>query len=308
MDSTPPESVIVPPVVAETVARALGRPDLTFRPAVGGTNARTFVAEQGAERWIMRIEPGDWPQLRRAHAAQDMARAAGVRVPSVMAHDFESVHPEGWSWVIEEYVAGAPFDVRQWDAAGVQAISYGLGAQLRALHAVPMERFGLVEPNPYPAFGTFGEWIDHQASRIAHGLRIANIPVHVLPAVEERYSLLRSTYPDVPRLCHGDTSGSNLLAMADGRLTLIDWEWARGSDPAWNIGYWFFWHQDAAALDSLLRGYHPDDTEEIRRRVLAYDIFQAVDLILVYHDQGDSAGIAFARRRLAAALGDWTWT
>ena len=308
MASSSPESIVVPPMVADAVARALGRLDLQFRPALGGTNARTFVVEQGEERWIVRIEPGDGLQLRRAHTAQDMARAAGVRVPSVVAHDFTSVQPESWLWVVEEYVVGEPFDVLQWDAAGTHAISYELGAQLRALHAVPMERFGLVEPNPYPAFGTFAEWIDHQASRIAHGLRIANIPAHVLPAVEERYSLLRSAYSDVPRLCHGDTSGANLLAMADGHLTLIDWEWARGADPAWNIGYWFFWHQNAAALDSLLRGYQPDDTEDIRRRVLAYEVFQAVDLILVYADQDDPAGIAFTRRRLAAALGDRAWT
>ena len=111
MASSSPESIVVPPMVADAVARALGRPDLQFRPALGGTNARTFVVEQGEERWIVRIEPGDGLQLRRAHTAQDMARAAGVRVPSVVAHDFTSVQPESWLWVVEEYVVGEPLSL-----------------------------------------------------------------------------------------------------------------------------------------------------------------------------------------------------
>jgi aminoglycoside phosphotransferase (APT) family kinase protein len=295
----------LPGSVQVALAGALGSQELTFQPLGGGTNERTFLVEREAERWVVRLEPADSLQLRRAVAAQQMAKAAGVRVPRIVADDFRSSQSGDYVWMLEEHVAGDAFEVPLLPPQHVLALSYELGRQLRSLHAIPVDAFGLIAPEPYGTFTSFAGWIDHEAGRIGRAFAVAGIAHEAAAPVREHYALLRAMYDDRARLCHGDCSGSNLI-VADRRVTLIDWEWARGADPAWNIGYWFFWHQDQAALGSLLQGYQPADPERLWRRIMAYEIFLAVGLILVYEDQAHAEGIRFARRRLSDALGvDW---
>lgn len=294
----------LPPTTWQEIQRALATTHIDLQPLAGGTNARTFLAIQGTRQWVVRIEEEGGLQLRRAFTAQHLAAQAGVRVPRVLAHNFDTSRAEEHLWSIEEYTDGAPMmlDLREYDPGIAQRLAVDLGRQLRLLHTTPVDEFGLIPPNPYPSFQTFGSWIDFEASRIERALRIAEIEPQVLPAVTEVYQFLRNTYAGPAVLCHGDCAGANLLTIGDSIAALIDWEWARGSDPAWNISYWTYWHADLQPLDWLLAGYEPDDLQRFRQRVIAYRVFQAVDLILVYDEQGDTAGINDSRRRLAEYL------
>jgi aminoglycoside phosphotransferase (APT) family kinase protein len=270
----------------------------------GGTNARTFLAAHGTRRWVVRIEETGGFQLRRAFAAQQLAERAGVRVPSVLAYELAATEPDDYSWIVEEHVAGAPMplDPRAFAPGTARALAIDLGRQLRMLHTVAIAEYGLLRPNPYPSFATFGSWIDFETSRIERALRIAEVDPRNMPAIVDVYDFLRDAYHGPSLLCHGDCAGANILASGSSIAALIDWEWARGGDPAWNIAYWAYWHADTQPLDWLLAGYEPDAPQEFRRRLLAYRIFQAVDLILVYDEQGDIAGIGESRRRLEEYL------
>lgn len=72
---------------------------------------------------------------------------------------------------------------------------------------------------------------------------------HALAEVEEAFAGLDGSIvdeargwalehlpPDEPsRLVHGDLLGQNLLVMPDEPTGLIDWEYARRGDPAWDL-------------------------------------------------------------------------
>ena len=88
---------------------------------------------------------------------------------------------------------------------------------------------------------------------------------------------------------------------------IIDWEWAWGGDPAWDIAYWQHHNADQAGLDFLMAGYAPDDPQALRRRVAAQQVACAIELISVYSenvqifDQATRrAGIGLQQARLAA--------
>jgi aminoglycoside phosphotransferase (APT) family kinase protein len=119
--------------------------------------------------------------------------------------------------------------------------------------------------------------------------------------------MLREEYPDRPRLCHGDCATTNILVDQKRIVALIDWEWARGGDPAANIAYWAFWQDDIEALDALLAGYQADEPARFRKRVLAYRVYTAIDLIHVYAEHGGPDNIRFCRQKLETALKTRPW-
>ena len=86
----------------------------------------------------------------------------------------------------------------------------------------------------------------------------------------------------------------------------IDWEWAWGGDPAWDIAYWQHHNADPAGLDFLMAGYAPDDPQALRRRVAAQQVACAIELIGVYSENvqifdqaARRAGIGLQQARLA---------
>ena len=84
---------------------------------------------------------------------------------------------------------------------------------------------------------------------------------------------------------------------------LVDWEWANGGDPASDIAYWSFWHEDALALESLLDAYQPSDALTFRERIYAYRVVYAVHLLAVFSARGDTWNICSCSAKLEQYLG-----
>jgi aminoglycoside phosphotransferase (APT) family kinase protein len=290
---------------------ALGCSALRVVPAIGGLSGRTYRVSADGQTWIARFEPADGLQLRRAALAQAMARSAGVRAPIVVASNFTPTAASSYVWMVEEHLPGAHWPDRpSRDAA--QALSFQLGEQLRALHAVPMEGYGLLPPSPYPMAATFSEWLDQQESGVEETLRIGGLDAGTLPtsccaALRGAFDHLRGLPSEGPRFGRGDTVGSNLLVDGGRLVAIVDWEWAAGCDAAGNVAEWWFWHRESGDLDAFLQGYRPASPALFRRRIEAHQVLTALVLIQVYHFQRDAAGIrdtADALRKLLAA-GSW---
>ena len=297
-----------PFAVHRAVAARLGVPRLDLRPLSGGTNERTFRAEHGAQAWVVRIEPSGGVQLQRAAATQTLAQRAGVATPVIVAAQLDPNAPDGYLWLVEEWRPGVHFEPMAFEPAERNALSADLGRQLRALHTVVVDSFGIIPPDPWGITRTtYAAWIDREAARVAWAVEHAGMDRAALPLVLGVYAQLRDTYIGRPRLCHGDCATTNILVDQGRVVALIDWEWATGGDPAANIAYWAFWQEDLAALDALLAGYQPDDPEQFRARVLAYRVVTAVDLIHVYAEHGSAADVRFCGVKLVAALHARLW-
>ncbi len=288
--------------VRQAIAAQLGVPYIELHPLDGGTNDRTYTARYDSQRWVVRIEDAGGVQLRRAYHAQTLARDAGVATPEIVAAHLDAESSD-YLWVVEERVTGVHFEPTRLRPAERHALAFELGQQLRMLHSVVVAEFGIFPPDPWDLnVATFAAWMDRELERMPGALDRAGMNLTVLPQVNDVYTMLRDTYTDHPRLCHGDCADANIL-VDQGKVTaLIDWEWAKGGDPAANIAYWAFWQDDDAALDALLVGYSADTPAMLRERVLAYRVVTAIDLMHVYAEHGGPDDIHFCRTKLENAL------
>lgn len=263
-----------------------------LNPLSGGTNRRTFLVSGDHVRWVARAEPAPALSLQRAIAAQERAHAAGVRTPVTLAHDFTATDEGAYFWCVETFVGGAPFDHATAGTPAARAAVRDLGIQLRRLHALEVDAFGDLPPRPYPVYSSFRAWVQNKARRIAPALDLASAEPAMLPAIEHVYAALAGWYGGAARLCKGDCAGDNLLADQQHRVTIIDWEWAQGLDPAADIAYWCRFSADPRAHEALLAAYDPDDPALFRRRVQAHQIVHGIETIHVLDEHRHAFGAA----------------
>ena len=238
----------VPAALHQAIGVRLGVPQLELQPLSGGTNDRTFQATYQQQSWVVRIEDADGLQLRRAYNAQTLALSAGVATPQIVAAQLEAYDAQPFLWIVEEHTAGVQFFPKQFERAERNALARNLGQQLRLLHGITVDDFGIMPPDPWGITQpTFAAWLDHEISRIGRAMEHAAVDPALLPQIMAVYAMLRDSYPDRPRLCHGDCATTNILVDQGHVVALIDWEWANGGDPAANVAYWDFWQEDMSS-------------------------------------------------------------
>jgi len=304
------------------IEEALGVDNLVLTPLAGGTNDRTFFANTEKGEFVVRIEQGNGVQLRRAYNAQKRAEALGVMVPKVVTHNFGKNHDH--DWIVEEKVDGVAFFPDKMDEVEAKSTSFDLGKQLKKLHLVEVDRYGLLPPFPYqdnkdwsekdkeefeqelerngPIFSSFSDHIDFKKKVVEKSFELAGLEARYISRVKEVYERLKSLYSGGPRFCEGDTATTNLI-VKDGKVkAMIDWEWAQASDPAENVAYWHYWNKDSKYLDYFLEGYQPEDPEKFRERIDLYQITTAIHLINVFKEMGHERWIKGAKEKLEGIL------
>jgi len=270
----------LPRAVIVAITSAVGG-SVQLTPLSGGTNRRTYLVAGDHGRWVARVEPAPAHSLQRAIVAQDLARAAGVRTPVTLAQDLALSEQGQYFWSVETFVSGAPFDHAWAGTPADDAAVRDLGAQLRRLHAVEVDAFGDLRPRPYPVYASFRAWVENKTKRIAAAAGLAGGEPAMVAMIQQVYALLASWYAGGARLCKGDCAGDNLLVDPEQGLTIIDWEWAQGLDPAADIAYWCRFTDNSQAHEALLAAYEPDDLPLFRRRAQAHRIVQAIETIHV---------------------------
>jgi aminoglycoside phosphotransferase (APT) family kinase protein len=296
-----PQIGTIPEEVRQGVAHALGVSAPAFRRLHGGTTDRTFLVTNAGWRWVLRVETMPASQLPRAVAAQRLAQSAGVAVPDIVA--FELPRKEtGYCWSLEHFIGGEAFDHEGFHTSAAHAAAHDLGRQLRRLHMIEIDGLGLI---PHEQL---------YMHRVEHALDVINTPAADRLVIERAYAFIKASRPAAARLCKNDCAGANILVQSGKVTGIIDWEWAWGGDPAWDIAYWQHHNADPAGLDFLIAGYEPDNPQALRRRVAAQQVACAVELISVYSEHvqifdqaARNAGVRLQQTRLDAYIRGQGW-
>jgi aminoglycoside phosphotransferase (APT) family kinase protein len=300
-DTFAPQIEAIPEQVRQSVAQTLGVPTLAFSRLHGGTTDRTFLAAHAGRQWVLRLEAMPATQLPRAVAAQRLAQSAGVAVPDIIAFSMPSEGSD-YCWSLEHFLDGAAFDHAGFHSQAIQEAARDLGRQLRRLHTVEIDGLGMIPHEQlYP-------------HRVERALDVIDASPADRLAIERAYAYIKASRPTTARLCKNDCAGANILVQDDKVTAIIDWEWAWGGDPAWDIAYWNLYTTDLAGLDFLITGYEPDDPPALRRRVAAQQVACTIELISVYSENvqifdlvARSAGIRLQHARLDTYLRRQEW-
>ncbi len=170
------ELINFPRDVKHAIETRLHVPYVDLRPLTGGTNNRTFMAKHESHAWVVRLEAVGGVQLRRACAAQMLARRAGVAVPEIVAFELDADNTQQYFWMIEMLIPGVHFEPMAFDQPERNALAFHLGQQLRMLHSITVDAFGLMPPDPWDMTQpTFAAWIEHEMTRIPRALKLAGM-------------------------------------------------------------------------------------------------------------------------------------
>jgi thiamine kinase-like enzyme len=209
----------------------------TIEPLGGGITNRNFKVSLDGEAYVLRVGGKDTELLgidRYAeHAAARAAAAAGV-APEVVAF----LEPEGF--LVTRFVDGEvppPEELRSGD---------GLA---RAVAAVAAFHRGAPIPSRFDSFRVV------DAYRAEAERRGVPVPAAFARAHELAERIERVRGPQPLRPCHNDLLNANFI-RDDGRLWIVDWEYAGMGDVFFDLANFSVNHElDANADDELLERY-----------------------------------------------------
>lgn len=286
-----------PAELLPTLEVALKTMIFDIHPLSGGTQQRTFLAGTGDGFWVVRLDPAPGVQLQRALVAQQQAHTVGFPTPALAAHDHAITDNGDYHWSIEAFVQGVEFDPPGFDATMRPVVGRHVGEQLRKLHRITLPAFGLLPPDATDQAPTLAAWLAQRRTRLERALPLAgNVPD--LPERMAAALTTLHTYTGPPCLCHGDFAGTNVLVNETQLVAAVDWEWAQGADPALDLAWWYFWHDDRATLAAMIEGYAPADQTAFTQRVLAYALLHALDTLQLYQSAENAKGSRYCQEKL----------
>jgi thiamine kinase-like enzyme len=229
---------------AEVLAEIPGWEAATVAPLDGGTTNSTLLADNGAQRAVLKIdaEPRRAPFNTRSQEAriQTMAAAAGLANAVIYASEtvLLSEYAEGEVW------SRATFD----DADRLSA----LARTLREVHALPPS----------------GRAFDALGAARSYARRIDGADAAI--ARDKLDIIARAPRPSKPSLCHNDLVAENILSAPGIRL--LDWEYACDNDPLFDLATIVAHHRlPAPRADLLLDAYFEGSGERWRNRLRVYE-------------------------------------
>ncbi|MGE5689769.1 MAG: phosphotransferase [Pseudomonadota bacterium] len=233
--------------------------DAAVEPLGGGITNRNFKVDLGDETYVLRVGGKDTELLgidRRAeHEASLVAAGLGI-APEVIAF----VEPEGY--LVTRYVPGEPVAaerLRDRDMIG------SIARMLRRFHnsgriAASFDPFRVVEA-----------YRDTAASR---GVRI---PAGYARAKAIADMIERLIPPHPEMLCHNDLLNANFIADLNGRIWLVDWEYAGMGDRFFDLANFAVNHGlDADDDAALLASYGVEDERSLIQMRFMSDFREAM--------------------------------
>jgi aminoglycoside phosphotransferase (APT) family kinase protein len=259
----------------------------SLTPLEGGWSGRTFLAEAGGERSVVRVYPpgAAGPGTAEVDAAVLRLVRGLVPVPEVL--EVRPARPEldQPGLLVTAFLGGVRGDelLPGLGAAGRAEVGTTLGGLVADLGGMPMLRPGpFVDPDL--RIGDFGVdglpgFLDLRLADLGH---LSPAEIDGLRAVATDAQALLDT---VPRTClvHSDLNPKNLLLDPE-TLTLtgvLDWEYAHAGHPFTDLGNLLRFDRDPAFTDAVLavyaerRGTAPETALELAR---AADLWALVDL------------------------------
>jgi len=228
--------------IVDRLGASLGAAEGQPEPLDGGITNRNFRTRFGGRDYVVRLPGKDTELLgisREAERVANRAAAALGIAPAVAAGDDECL--------VTEFVDSSPAEPKQAVAALASALRrfHESGTQLPVTFWVPdlLDEYARI----------VGELSSAYESTRALVRRIAE----ALP--------LQS-----PVSCHNDLLPANLLATADGRVMLVDWEYAGMGHRMFDLGNLAVNNEfDEADEERLLEAYFGEPSTPGRRAALA---------------------------------------
>jgi thiamine kinase-like enzyme len=230
-----------------------------IEPLGGGITNRNFRVDLDGEQVVLRIGGKDTEALgidRRAeHAASVAAASLGV-APEVVAF----VEPEGY--LVTRYVPGAPVAadrLRDRDMIG------GLARIFRRIHN------SSVVPSRFDPFRVVEAY---RATAAAHGH--SSLPAYDrAKPIADMIERLIPPHPEV--FCHNDLLNANFIADENGRIWIVDWEYAGMGDRFFDLANFSVNHDFTEADDAaLLASYGVEDERSLVQMRFMSDFREAM--------------------------------
>jgi Ser/Thr protein kinase RdoA (MazF antagonist) len=237
--------------VRALVDRVIGD-GVAIRRVARGSSTQVFRLERDAEVMYLRVAEEAGGSIAVEAAVHDHLRAAGLRLPEVVALD--DGHEVGRSVMIVREVPGTA--ILSPSVADVEPVLRAAGRDLARLNEVSVEGYGWIrrDTDAWPLRGedaTYRAFVEHVPSirRIEPLLRSAE-----RAAFEELLDEARVDDPH-PRLVHGDFDRTHIYQRDGVYSGMIDLGEIRGAEWWYDLAY--FHLQDAAPplLPPLVAGY-----------------------------------------------------
>ncbi len=271
-----------PEAAIALVPRWRGAGRIRYSPLPGGRSNESWLIEADGELSVLRIDGGrvrpPVVDRRRELSALAIAAEQGL-APATLYADPER------GLLVTRFVAGeVP------DAAAVRrpAALAEIAALLHRVHSLPLcgGTCGLAAAGEHYLRGIGA----------SEGARRAALARTLLDRIREA----ERGSPVTPRLCHRDPVAGNLV-RCDGRLMLIDWEFAADGDPAFDLAAVVAYHDLSSAEAAVLLDAYEEaggDVDETRLVAMtrAYDALHW--LWLAAGKQDDDGALSALEARL----------
>jgi hypothetical protein len=264
-----------------SVRELLGPNEWKLKPAPGGSGGQSWVADGEGRRLFVKVG-ADGSLLRRLGQL-------GVAPPFVASHQLDR-----GDLVVQEFVEGVHPHGRWLDGHVAE-----IGRLMKVYHAVVGIREGVTALSALDALDGLRQRLSALSAQLNGGVTDV-----LSKAIQAIAGSAAETHAAEPVVTHGDPNKSNLILGRNGALYLVDWDEARLSDPARDIGQVLWWYVRPEHWSEGLAACDLPDTPSVRQRVYWWTAAESVDVALGLLERGlDAAAGDFARDGLAAARG-----
>ncbi len=236
-----PQPVKLPSLDASDAAAIVHDRVHAITPIGQGIRSRVYrvETEEGAVR-IVRLTPKNtgrlaresWvrSQLRKHPDVPLVAEVAVTEIPLAREVDIVSMAELPGTTMFQ--ASRTLFD------ADVHALYEQFGAGLGALHAVRTDGFGLIDGSGRGSFPTWRTAFDAIAHAALEEARVAALQ-DLVPQAESVIAQLSPNVDalSVPSLLHGDAQPMNVQAHRAKIIAFLDFEFASGGDPEYELAY-----------------------------------------------------------------------
>lgn len=257
-------------VITAAVMEACGSPSQTIKRITEGFSNEVYaVTTVDGQQVIVRIHWWTSPYFEEEKWALDQCVVLGIPTPQFLLLHHSGSGNEARSICVETRLPGQTLHtlVERGILSVADAYPFvkAAGALLAHVHSIPTTGWGRINAK---GAGAGTHWSDllnpsmiEGAYQAARKLDIAQQEItEAIDLLHTHTSLFEAI---TPRLLHGDFSPQQILVNTGQVTGLIDFEFPRSGDPAWDFAYWDYFtgrqpfRGSVFPTEWLLEGYRP---------------------------------------------------
>ncbi len=274
-------------IISDAVFKATGSQILKQERIISGeTNEVYFIDTSDEKRLVIRIYHGERFKFERERWALEQCASIGVPVPKVLLVERIEVESKPMEIMVESRLDGIGLrDLKKsdQDPENNKKLLSKLGTVLEKIHSIPTNGFGPLDKNGNGKYPSAKEMLlnDQYISDARILPRDESIPFDRETVRKAKKILNREAqnFPDIkPKLLHGDLAPQHILVDKDEISGIIDFETARGSDPAEEFARWELKFGNEYPISNIQNGYSNKELfdEDFEKRKNIWRLFQGL--------------------------------